>query len=89
MNGENYADTDIVELAVLRELAGRVRQRQPWLAEICRIIEEEAALLDRRGVSHAPRMDLATDIGLLVLEMLEEDAVNTTPDELGVLKKLT
>ena len=89
MSNEQHTDLETVDLAILRDLARRIALRRPWLAEFCNLIEEEADLLESRGVASAPRLDLAIDIGLLVLErILENDVELDAPEDTGVLKKL-
>lgn len=48
-------------------------KRKPWLSSVCDLIESEVDLLESRGVVSAPRLDLAADIGMTVLEMVFEN----------------
>ena len=79
MNDEN--DTETVELSVLRDLARRTAARKTWLTAVCDLITDEADLLERRGALLAPRLDVAIDIGMTVLDMLADDAEDMRNEE--------
>lgn len=77
MERAHEVESRIVELAALRERAVRARQRRPWLSVFCDMLDDEIRLLESRGVSAATRLDLAADVGLMVLDMICGDESDT------------